>query len=193
MLPDWRAKTVACLASGPSLGADGYADCTRVRASGIPAIVTNTTFRNCPWADALYAYDAAWWRKYLPEIRAIFRGRLFTQSTSRIAGVECVKLHALGFRDFGNSGACAVSLAISAGAARVLMLGYDCQNTGGRSHHHGDHPKGLGNCGSMPRWPAQFGRLARYAKERGVEVINVSRETALTCFPRHSLEEALDG
>lgn len=69
------------------------------------------------------------------------------------------------------------------------MLGYDCQRTGGKVHWHGDHPKGLGNAGSMPKWPQQFAKLK--AAMAGVEIINCSRETALTCFTRGDLETCL--
>lgn len=94
-----------------------------------------------------------------------------------------------GWNPHGNSGCGAISLACFAGARRVLMLGYDCQKTGGKTHWHGDHPKGLGNAGSVHKWPAQFASLK--AKMSGVEIINCSRETALTVFPRASLEQTL--
>lgn len=69
------------------------------------------------------------------------------------------------------------------------MVGYDCQKTGGKVHWHGDHPKGLGNAGAMPKWPAQFQDMLRYLG--GISVINCSRETALRCFPRGDLETEL--
>lgn len=69
------------------------------------------------------------------------------------------------------------------------MIGYDCQKTGGKAHWHGDHPKPLGNAGAVDKWPAQFKDMLRYL--RGVSVINCSRETALSCFPRATLEEFL--
>ena len=93
------------------------------------------------------------------------------------------------FKAFGNSGAGAIAMAAKAGATRVILLGYDCQRTGGKAHWHGDHPPMLGNAGSMPKWPDQFKRLA--ASIEGVEVINCSRETALRAFVRMPLEDAL--
>ena len=71
-LPDWRGRTVVCIASGPSLTAE---DCELVRESGCPVIVTNTTFRLCPWADMLYAFDRPWWNHY-KLIGCYFTGRL---------------------------------------------------------------------------------------------------------------------
>jgi len=96
-------------------------------------------------------------------------------------------------KHYNNSGAAAISLAMYRGAKRVVMLGYDCQHTGGKAHWHGNHPRGLGNAGSYRRWAESFVNLARDAARDGVEVINCSRETALTCFPRADLEATLKG
>jgi hypothetical protein len=184
MLPDWSSKTVICIASGPSLTPD---DCEIVRASGHPAIVTNTTFKTCPWAHALFGWDEEWWAEYIGQVRAVFTGRLFSKAArTRPFGVEWLGNEPR-FVPFSISGACAISLAICAGAARVVALGYDSQRTDGKSHHHGDHPNGLGNCESMPSWPLIFERLAVYASSMRVPVLNASRETVLTCFERRPL------
>lgn len=186
--PDWRGRTVACLASGPSLMVE---DCVAAREAGCVTIVTNTTFRLCPWADALFAFDSQWWKAHISEVRRSFGGRLFTQSLSYLYREVETTAILRGWRSFGNSGANAVALAIVCGAPRVILLGYDCALTGGRSHHHGDHPTGMRNCDTLPRWPAQFARLATFAAKRGVEVVNASRASALECFPRATLAEAL--
>jgi len=69
------------------------------------------------------------------------------------------------------------------------MLGYDCQHTGGNAHWHSDH-KGMGNAKNYAKWPTHFRDLARFLG-RSVEVINASRQTALTVFPLMNLEQAL--
>lgn len=92
---------------------------------------------------------------------------------------------------FCNSGAAALSLAASRGARRIVMLGYDCQRTGGKTHHHGDHPRPLSNAKSLPLWAGRFRDAARHLAQLGAEVINASRVTALTCFKRDTLESAL--
>lgn len=144
-----------------------------------------------PWADALFAMDKQWWDMHIKEVRSVFRGDLCTTSNQVLRhGLRAMGTYKRGWDPFGNSGAGAVSLAGLAGARRVLMLGYDCQRTGGKVHWHGDHPKGLGNAGAMPKWPQQFAKLK--AAMAGVEIINCSRETALTCFPRASLEDSLE-
>jgi hypothetical protein len=185
----WAGQTVAILASGPSLTAE---DVGAVRAAGLRTIVTNTTFRAAPWADALMGFDSRWWREHIEEVRKSgFAGELLGWPlTLRPLGVLCLQ-QAGWFRSYGNSGTDAVSLAMTAGARRVLLLGVDCQRTGGQTHHHGDHPKGMSNANSIDRWPKKFEMVAKFAKQQGVEVLNCSRATALRCFPRVDLTEAM--
>lgn len=127
--------------------------------------------------------DRAWWVRYAGEVGRHFEG----VPVSPLAG--CPVARYVPFRHFENSGAGAISLAAHLGATRVLMLGYDCQRTGGKAHWHGDHPAGLGNAGSLAKWPAIFEKLASVLV--GTEIINCSRDTALACFPRVRLEDAL--
>lgn len=95
------------------------------------------------------------------------------------------------FRKCTNSGAGAIALAAHWGAARIILLGYDCKfGADGRRHHHPDHPAPLGNCGSLKRWGGEFRKLADELRGR-VSILNASRDTALTMFPRATLEEAL--
>lgn len=179
----WDGRTVVCIASGPSLTRE---DCELVRESGYPTIVTNTTFRMCPWANILFGFDARWWKHYRDEV-ASFRGERL--SSSMVAVNYGATVVSLGYR---NSGACAVALAMSRGASRVVMLAYDADlGPDGETHHHGSHPPELSNAESMGDWPEQFLRLAKVARRRGVTILNASRRTSLTCFPLVALEDAL--
>lgn len=76
-------------------------------------------------------------------------------------------------------------------ATRIILVGYDSQKTDGKAHHHGDHPRTLGNAGSVAKWPPMFRHLASDMNKLGVTVINASRTTALNVFERQPLEIAL--
>jgi hypothetical protein len=186
--PRWEGRTVVCIASGPSLTVE---DCARAEAAGHPVVVTNTTFRLCPRAAALYAFDLRWWKVYHEEVKANFSGRRFSASTVAANYGAEPTFGATWFRGFRNSGASAVSLAIGAGAARVIMLGFDAGFQDGRKHWHGDHPDGLGNADTVGDWARQFEMVAKYAARAGVEIVNASRRTRLACFPRAELEASL--
>lgn len=184
-----RWDAVACLASGPSLCGEDieairnwrFEDQEKERRA---VIVVNTTFLSATWADVLFAMDKPWWDKYAQEVNEKFQGQ-------RLTILHYPKVHAVklpeSFKTFGNSGSGAIAAAILGGARRICLLGYDSQRTYGKVHHHGDHPRGLGNAGAMPKWPAQFKALREAHPD--VDITNCSRETALTCFPRKSLLE----
>jgi hypothetical protein len=184
----WHGQTVVCMASGPSLCTE---DCELVRSAGVPCIVTNTTFQLAPWADVLFGVDGAWWARYHEEVDATFSGARMTTSQQAVRyGAANIGVKPW-FRNYGNSGACAVSLAVVAGAKTVVLLGYDVQKTGGRTHWHGDHPANMSNARSIKAWPGKFAQLARYAKKQNCRVVNASRETALKCFQRGRLVDEL--
>lgn len=85
-----------------------------------------------------------------------------------------------------NSGHQAIHLAYNLGAARILLLGYDF---GGGGHWFGEHPPDL-NCGhDYGLWLSEIEHLAHGLARQGVQVINCSRSTAITCFPRMAIED----
>lgn len=127
--------------------------------------------------------DEQWWREYVSEARAVFGGTMVAPF-SHLAGVK----RAPSPRK-QNSGAGALSFAAYAGAQRIILLGYDGQHSGGRSHWHGDHPAGLPSAGCAREWPGQF--RAMLPELRGLEVLNCTRATALDAFPRLDLEDVL--
>ncbi|WP_086925409.1 hypothetical protein [Variovorax sp. JS1663] len=188
--PLWRGRTVAVLASGPSMSQE-IADL--VRAAGIRAIVVNDTYRLAPWADLLYAADAQWW-ECNPE-SSDFCG--LKASVSAVPGVlqlqntgtDGFEPHRMGVRTGGNSGYQAVHIAIHGEASRILLCGFDMSNRAGL-HWHGAHPAPLRNTDdhSYTRWADRFAAL----KDIGPEIINCTPASAITCFPRLDLYEALD-
>lgn len=137
--------------------------------------------------------DEAWWKTHITEVRREFPGEcLGYGSDSAKHGVRPMRRVKGDWQPFGNSGAGAIAVACLSGASRVLMLGYDCQHTGGQRHWHGDHPPGTaGNAApqTVAKWPGHFRALRKAFP--GVEIINCSRETALDVFPRANLEDVL--
>lgn len=188
--PQWSGRTVVCVGSGPSLRA---ADCELVKASGHPVVVTNTTFRMCPWADILFGFDLKWWRIYSAEVAATFAGRKIGGSPLATRyGAESPYMDGQPwFGLYRNSGCCAGAIAIASGAQRIVLLGYDAGFDEGRRHWHEDHPRGLENASTVADWHRLFGILAKNARRNGVEIVNASRRTALACFRRRDLESAL--
>lgn len=88
-----------------------------------------------------------------------------------------------------NSGYQAINLAYHFGAKEIYLLGFDMQRTNGLSHWHGDHPKGWANGGDYRDWINRMNELAIDLRREGVKVVNCSRETALECFDRSTIDE----
>lgn len=134
--------------------------------------------------------DQKWWEVYADEVSKTFEGLRLSvcMRSDKFGAVRVMPDGQFPMTTYGNSGTGAIMLAKLYGAARVVLLGYDCQRTAGKTHWHGDHPEQLGNAGSMPRWDKQFSELAQAIQ---MPVINCSRETALTMFPRKRLEDVL--
>jgi hypothetical protein len=94
----------------------------------------------------------------------------------------------------------AIQYAVDVGAKNILLLGFDQQKTGGRAHCHVDHPKmdeggrrtNMANAGGIMSWPRMMNQTSMDLKKLGVNVINLSRETALRCFPRMTPEKFLE-
>lgn len=130
--------------------------------------------------------DRNWWRFHHEEARKDFSGRQITTSTD-CYHAETVKIVPRG----RNSGAGAISLVASWGVQRVVLLGYDCKYAeDGARHWHGNHPRGLGNAVSMPKWMPQFREVFLKIQHK-LHVINASRDTAIRYWPRMALEQAL--
>jgi hypothetical protein len=193
----WRGATVVVAASGPSLTEEDVAH-VKGRAK---VIVINATFRLAPWADVLYAADYPFWRTYVDEIRAKFRGEWWSVSERareefgsywiRHSGDRGLSKHSDTINGGGNSGYQGVHLAATFGASRILLLGFDMQNTDGRYHWHGRHKGKLPNGTGYENWIGNFKFLAKDLKSAGIETINCTRQTALLYFPRSTIQETL--
>jgi len=163
-------------------------------------IAINTTFRKAPWADVLYFADLRWWVAYGAEVERAVTGELWSiaerlqGAINWIQGVDEQGLsHTPGRIHTGkNSGYQAIGLAYLWGAAKIILLGYDMQKgPNGETHFHGDHRDPLPNLGDLPTWRQLLIQLGADLRTAGVEVINATRRTALTCFECLPIEQAL--
>jgi uncharacterized Rossmann fold enzyme len=180
----WKRKTVAVIGSGPSLTEH---DCQLIEAAGLPTVVTNTTWKIAPFCDVIMGADHAWWRDNHDKITVPAERVTISQNAARQFGLsQYGKTRTSKF-----SGLRAIEYAMDEGANRIILLGFDCSTRKG-THWHGNHV-GLGNPDGnrCKKWQFWLLELSMVAKKRCVEIINCSRETAVTHFPRMPLEKAL--
>lgn len=93
-----------------------------------------------------------------------------------------------------NSGCAAINVAAHLGVKCIILLGFDMKLDPNKvSHWHGSHgqkPKGYSP--PFDRHLLSFPAIAEDAKNRGIEILNASPDSAITVFPRISVKEALD-
>lgn len=185
-------ETVVCIASGPSLTRE---DVEAVRGKA-RVIVVNNSYQLAPWADVLYGCDARWWKWHngAPE----FHGMKFalTGDAAKWPGVKVLgrgssqglSLDPAKVCLGGNSGYQAINVAVLMGAVRIVLLGYDMKvGERGKQHWHADHPMKMRS--PYTTFQRAYQTMVKPLTQAGVEVVNCSRETALTCFARRSLAD----
>lgn len=190
--------TVVCIGSGPSLTAEDV-DYARDHATALVAV--NDAHRLAPTAAALMASDAAWWvaREGVPKFVGLryclerVPQRISGVSTLRNTGIEGLETDPTGLRTGRNSGYAAINLAVHLGASRIVLLGYDMQAPHGerRSHFFGAHSFPLRGNSDYTMFRRFFDFMVEPLKALNVDVINCTRETALTAFPRRPLRDVL--
>lgn len=189
MLSDW----FVIIATGPSFERE---DGEALRHAGATVAVNCGVFY-APWAKYLFAADAVWWRYFTPKI-SWYTGHRVARSY-KAANIEQWRGKNWP-RTGGNSGHMAIQYAVDQGAMNIALLGFDQSKTGGKAHCHIDHPKhtqkgartNMANAGGIAAWPRLMAKTAIDLKQRGVRVVNLSRQTALTCFPRMTVKKFLE-
>ena len=188
---------ILIIASGPSLSQHQLDVADRLKPV---TIAINDNYLRAPWADVLYACDLQWWQWHenKEELKA-FKGRKVTRN------IEAAKKYNLEYIESSpqlglsidpkiihegmNSGYQAINLAYHMGGTRILLIGYDMQTTDNKAHWFGDHPNKVRS--NYNSWLLPYISLADHAKKLNLEIINCTITTALTCFPRMDLKEAL--
>ncbi len=211
ILPLWRGQTVVLLGGGTQ--DSNLIDSIRGKAR---VIAINDAYKLAPWADILYGCDAKWWNWHNPAfpepkgdattfagikvglkwnaMQGKYYGGWDHENYPDIRALAATGLSGLeiapnALRTGGNSGYQAINLAVHMGAKRILLLGYDMQKTANGAHWFGEHPDGV-----EPSWMnmlLDFPSLVKPLKEKGVEVINCTLDSALKVFPSKQLEAVL--
>lgn len=178
---DFKGATVVCVASGPSLTDEQLSIPYKL---GLPCIVTNNTWERVPFAKILYAADTGWWQDNHARIKSDAARWTCSQYAAKTYNLNLFRASLGGF----NSGLRAIQLAAKLGAARVLLLGYDCHIQNG-THWHGDHEK-LSNptAALCKEWQKYY---RRESIKIGAQVINCTPGSALDCFPKQPIEMAV--
>lgn len=198
--PDWKGETVFIIGGGSSV-----AGLQLDRLAGRRVIVINSSYQAYPAADILIFCDKRWFDHERIERRFqidAFKGRVVTTCQGAQGPPRLWRLHrskpADGLaRDVGTVAAefstlsAALNLAFHLGAARIVLLGIDGKTgANGRSHHHVPHPwKPVANAWTLQAEELQ--RIAADLRDRGIEVLNASPDSAWQLWPRMTFDQAI--
>lgn len=180
--------TFTILASGTSLPRT----LKKAKITGATTVITvNSSWRMAPWADIHYSNDHDWWAFEKMEGTG---KRMCGYPFGEVPGTDQSYKYDKKQLDLcgpnlvwgGNSGTAAISLAVKLGARRIYLFGYDMQ---GLTHWHGDHHPSIRKDFNFPMWISRLNRVAVSARRIGVEILNCSDNTSLTCFRKIKASE----
>lgn len=191
--PDWSGETVICVAGGPSASFVDVLAALRGSQGRARCIAINESYRLAPWADVLYAADYFWWlkNKGVPGFGGL-KVSVSVEAADRYPGLRHIDLDRIGTAG-RNSGAQVLNLTKLFGPRRIVLVGYDMTLSHGL-HWHGAHGGGSHNPtkSGLAKWCGELDRAAPSFAAAGIEVLNASPISALTAFPRVSLETVLE-
>ena len=191
----WPESTIVCIGSGPSLIA---ADVYLAKTAPVRTLAINTAYQWVPSPDVLVGADAKWWGWH-PDAVALPSLKFSLQQTPYPQVIpltwttgDGIDLDPTRVRGGGHSGYAAINVAVHLGARTIVLLGYDlAPNAHGDDHCHAPHPDGS-HLQYAHRREIYRTLLAPLA-DRGIRIVNASRETTVPEIPRLSLAEAVAG
>ena len=200
--PDWKGEPCAIIASGPSARNANIG----LLKGRMRVIAIKKSVELAPFADVVYGCDGPWWRSVqgLPKFAGL---KLAYEPTvcGPEWGIRKVEIKNPAKDDLlfetighvgagGNSGFQALNLALQFGSDRVLLVGFDMRGDSGEHWYGRNNWMQAANPtdGVYARWLRAMTAAAPKIAARGVQVINASPISALECFPKMSIEQALD-
>ena len=195
----YTGKTAVILASGPSLSAIQIGACNfRAQQKHCVVFTVNSTWQRFPHADVHFSNDCDWYALNLDAMRKDCRGEFWCSYPDHgLSGVYHIPFdktapglsssHRGAIAWAGNSGAACISLAVLSGCTRILLAGFDQMG----DHWHDPHPEAVRKPPNWPMWAERLSQMAKDAARQGIEIINCSEQTSLTCFERGDLAKEL--
>lgn len=194
------------IASGPSLTKEQINYCY----GKAIIIAINDNYQLCPWADYLYACDPHWWERHQDNPALLnFRGKKYTQDKNWNDSPNYAKIHekhdittieSRGGNGLSldknyiyqgsHSGYQAINLAYHLGAKKIILIGYDQKPSAEGQYHWFKNYEGMCKSNYNSQTSALI-TIADHAPELGLEIINCTIDTALTCFPKKDLKDVL--
>jgi hypothetical protein len=198
--PNWEGASIAIVASGPSTKGEKLAFLDR-----LPVLAIKENVDLLPNAAMVYGCDGWFWKNRLglPKYKGI-KVSWDAGLRQQYHDIKLIEINKHEDRILtgkpglvgsgGNSGFQAVNLAVQCGVKRILLVGFDMHSNRGLHWYGRNNGMGRNNPGedNFKRWIAAFNVAAVQLRQLGVEVVNGSKESALSCFTKLTIERALN-
>lgn len=185
----WPSSTVYILGGGPSLT---NFDVNLLK--GRRVIAVNNAYKLAPWIPVMYYGDCRWLQQHKQELLNFAGLKLTTCPTHlkrpgilvlrKESGRKGISFNKKFVLWNGNSGGCAVNIAVQLGAKKIVLLGFDMRKIDGECNWHREHPD-ADNKRKDPyhKFLKNFEKIADDLKRKEIECINATPDSALKLFP----------
>lgn len=204
MLPEDVARTGIICGTGPSLTPAIIEQCKRAKSKGIRLFGCNDTIFSMP-LNVHAATNTEWWDYYGPQTENLFCD-MWTpreevpQKFPWVRWIEERNAPGLSMdpsyiHHHHGSGPIILNIAYHYGIRRFLLVGWDMRHKGRRHYFgNGEYPesmrhvtRNLGPNGELIGLIAEMETIK--PEQYGIEIINCSEGSAMTCFPSGNLED----
>lgn len=196
---EWEGQTAILWGGGPSVKPEQVA---LAKERGWRRLAINDAGLVLdPEADAMCWGDSTWFQWNAKEL-GLYKGPYRVTWRAMPDGLTSLPFHtlrhppmppALSFDQVSircnNSGHGALNLAISFGAKRILLIGFEMKPVGGKAHWHRRHQVSCGPSQYVDHYAPAMAKAAKQLEGTGIEVINCTPDTFLKCFPKGKLED----
>ena len=189
---EWAGETAVIFAAGPSITQKDVDKCRHLR-----TIAVNVSYQLAPWADVIYGCDQRFWTWHPEALKCKghkvcltpieHEGLLRLENT----GTDGLEREPTGLKTGRNGGYQAINLAYHFGARKILLLGFDMRVADGKTHWHDEHPIKTSPTVFQNSMLPHFDSLFQELCSEGVAVFNCTPNSALTAFPKSTLERCL--
>jgi len=199
IVPRWHdGRTVIVAAPGPSLTQE-----VAERCRNHTVLAIKEAYQQIPWAEVLYGCDEKFWKRTngCPDFQGERWSSHDNNSNHKLAaardyGVKLCNgrgglrfsLDPITIHYSKDSGFQAINLALLFGATRLVLVGFDMRLVGGKRYFFGNDPRRL--LTKYNEVAEKFAMAARHLPPH-IKIINSTPDSALKCFPRMDLNDAL--
>lgn len=190
-----EGKTVFLVGGGPSLKTFDFS-----RLHGRTVLAINKAMFDCPFACILFWTDPRIWQRWAEDIMS-HRAPIKVAANKGTYPAPVQKVAVTGRKGFddrpnhirsgNNSGYGAINWVAHRRPRRLILLGYDMAYRDGDSHYHDGYGVVHYEKTLTDKMLPYFEGLREPLRARGIEVVNASRDSRITVWPRVSIDEAL--